>query len=128
MGSGHHQGEEFMSKKHRGHIVSRGRPDTWAIVLETVDPSSGKRKQRWVNVHGSEKGARRQLDTLLDQLDGGTYVANSRTTVRQYLLDIHLPYLVGSNLIGPKTAERSQQLAPAASLARLVPCGSLTSP
>jgi integrase len=71
--------------KMRGHITKRGK-DSYSIVLNLGrDPETGKRKQQWVSVKGTKKGAEKKLSELLSQLDNGIYVKPQKTTLAEYL-------------------------------------------
>lgn len=69
----------------RGHIVKRYK-NSYTIVLSLgVDPSTGKRKQQWISVKGTKKDAERKLADLLHQLDNGTFIKPSKTTLAEFL-------------------------------------------
>ncbi len=69
----------------KGHIRARGR-NTWAIKYDIGrDPKTGKRRSKWVTVHGSKRDAQRELRRLLHELDTGTQVEPSRLTVGEFL-------------------------------------------
>lgn len=69
----------------RGHLRERG-PDRWALVVDLGrDPVSGKRKQKWVTVHGTKRQAQRRLNELLTEIQAGGYVAPAKQTVADYL-------------------------------------------
>lgn len=69
----------------RGHIIKRYK-DSYTIVLNLgVDPSTGKRKQQWVSVKGTKKEAEKRLAELLHQIDTGTFIRPSKTTLAEYL-------------------------------------------
>lgn len=89
----------------RGHIRKRkGSKDRWAIVIELPrDPQTGKRKQQWHSVRGNEKDAEKRLVELLHQLDNGTFMKPSKTTLREFL-ERWLKDYAWPNL-APKTAE-----------------------
>ena len=58
----------------RGHITQRAK-GSWSIVLDLGrDPSTGKRRQKWVTVRGTKKDAEKKLTELQSQLDSGDYV------------------------------------------------------
>ena len=69
----------------RGHIVKRYK-NSYTIVLSLgVDPTTGKKKQQWVSVKGTKKEAEKRLADLLHQLDTGTFMKPSRTTLGEFL-------------------------------------------
>lgn len=67
----------------KGHIRQRGK-DTWAIVIY-LGMENGKKRQKWVTVHGSKKDAERELRRLLHEMDTGSFVEPSKLTVAEYL-------------------------------------------
>ena len=87
----------------RGHIIKRYE-DSYSIVLNLgTDPATGKRKQQWITVKGTKKEAEKRLADMLHQLDTGTFMKPSKTTLAEYLerwlKDYAWPYLA------PRTAE-----------------------
>jgi len=69
----------------RGHIIKRYK-NSYTIVLSLgVDPATGKKKQQWVSVKGSKKEAEKRLADLLHQLDTGTFMKPSKTTLGEFL-------------------------------------------
>jgi integrase len=87
----------------RGHIIKRGK-NSYTIVLNLgIDPQTGKRKQQWVSIKGNKKDAEKRLSELLHQLDTGTFMKPSKTTLAEFL-DRWLKDYAWPNL-APKTAE-----------------------
>jgi len=87
----------------RGHIVKRYK-NSYTIVLNLgIDPTSGKRKQQWISVKGTKKEAEKRLSELLNQLDDGTFIKPSKTTLGEFL-ERWLADYVCPNL-APRTAE-----------------------
>jgi len=87
----------------RGHITKRGK-DSYTIVLDLGrDPETGKRKQQWVSVKGTKKEVEKRLSELLHQLDTGTFMRPTKTTLAEYL-ERWLKDYVWPNL-APRTAE-----------------------
>lgn len=69
----------------RGTLVKRSR-GSWSIVLDIGrDPTTGKRKQKWVSVKGAKKKAEQKLSALLHQQDTGIPIDLSKATVQEYL-------------------------------------------
>jgi len=69
----------------RGHIIKRYE-DSYNIVLNLgTDPATGKRKQQWITVKGTKKEAEKRLADMLHQLDTGTFMKPSKTTLAEYL-------------------------------------------
>ena len=92
----------------RGHIIKRYK-DSYTIVLNLgTDPTTGKRKQQWISVKGTKKEAEKRLSDLLHQLDSGTFIKPSRTTLAEFL-ERWLKDYVSPNL-APKTAEGYQHI------------------
>ena len=87
----------------RGHIVNRY-SGSYTIVLNLgIDPSTGKRKQQWVSIKGTKKDAEKKLAEMLHQLDTGTFIKPSKTTLAEYL-ERWLEDYAKPNL-GPRTFE-----------------------
>ena len=87
----------------RGSIIKRGK-SSYTIVLNLgTDPQTGKRKQQWVSVKGTKKEAEKRLSELLHQLDTGTFMRPTKTTLAEYL-ERWLKDYVWPNL-APRTAE-----------------------
>jgi len=87
----------------RGHITKRGKNSYSIAVSLGRDASTGKYKQQWVSVNGTKKDAEKRLSELLNQLDNGTFMKPSKTTLGEYL-EKWLNDYVWSNL-APRTAE-----------------------
>ena len=69
----------------KGHIRARGK-NTWAIVVELDrDPTTGKRHQKWITVHGSKKEAERRLAEVLHELNSGAYTEPAKITLGEFL-------------------------------------------
>ena len=54
--------------RRRGGLVDRGE-DTWGLVINHIDPVTGKRRQKWHTFHGSRKAAEKELSRLLNEAD-----------------------------------------------------------
>ena len=87
----------------RGHITKRGKNSYSIAISLGKDPTTGKYKQQWVSVRGTKKDAEKRLNEILNQLDNGTFMRPSKTTLGEYL-EKWLSDYVCSNL-GPRTAE-----------------------
>ena len=68
----------------KGHIRERG-PGKWVINYDSPPGPDGRRRQKSLTINGSKKDAQRKLTEILHQLQTGTYVGASRTTVTDYL-------------------------------------------
>ena len=87
----------------RGHITKRGK-DSYSIKVSAgKDSNTGKYKQQWVSVKGTKKDAEKRLSEILHQLDNGTFMKPSKTTLGEYL-EKWLKDYAWSNL-APRTAE-----------------------
>ncbi len=87
----------------RGSIIKRGK-SSYTIVLNLGnDPRTGKRKQQWVSVKGTKKDAEKRLSELFHQLDTGTFMRPTKTTLAEYL-ERWLKDYAWPNL-APRTAE-----------------------
>ena len=52
----------------RGHIRKRG--GTYAVVVDNGhNPTTGKRRQKWITVKGTKRDAERKLAEVLRELD-----------------------------------------------------------
>jgi integrase len=68
----------------RGSVVRRG--NKWAVVIELDrDPITGKRHQKWHSGYRTKKEAERARIALLNKFDTGTYLANDRQTVAEFI-------------------------------------------
>jgi integrase len=68
----------------KGHIRERS-PGHWAIILDTRDPETGKRKRKWHKFKGTKRQAQVECSRLITAMDAGTYMEPSKTTVATFL-------------------------------------------
>jgi integrase len=68
----------------KGHIRERS-PGHWAIILEQRDPTTGQRKRRWHSFAGTKRAAQIECARLISEMQRGTYLEPSKTTVAQFL-------------------------------------------
>ena len=68
----------------KGHVEQRGK-SVWLIVLELGRDENGKRLRDTAIFHGTKGKAEEEMVSLLRKIATGTYVANSRMTVAEYL-------------------------------------------
>jgi len=88
----------------RGHIRRRGKR-SWAVVLEAGrDPTTGKRRQKWVSVKGTRRDAQQRMTELLRAYDTGTSIEPSKLTVGCYLDRWLADYAAAS--VRPRTFQR----------------------
>jgi integrase len=94
----------------KGYIKSRSKTGkSQTIILDFgTDPSSGKRKQTWISVKGSRQDAERRLAEALRQVEAGTFVKPSKTTLADYL-NRWLTDYVKPNL-SPRSFERYESI------------------
>ncbi len=72
----------------RGHICKRGRK--WNVVVD-VGYVDGKRKLKWFSGYDRRADAKRALTEILHRLDNALYVAPSKQTLGEYLVNDWLP-------------------------------------
>lgn len=70
----------------KGHIRLRSK-DTWALVIDLGKDADGKRRQKWVTVHGGKRKAQQELNRILSELDAGNYIEPSGQSLDKYLND-----------------------------------------
>ena len=88
----------------RGHITKRGK-NSWAVVLYTGrDPHTGKKQYKWHSVKGTKRQAEKELNSLMNRLNTGNYIAPTKTTVAEYLEQWLRDY--ASTNTAPRTFER----------------------
>jgi integrase len=90
----------------KGHIRERS-SGHWAIILDQRDPASGKRKRRWHSFTGTKRTAQIECARLISEMQRGTYLEPSKTTVAQFL-DRWLADIKAR--VSPKTYERYEQV------------------
>jgi len=87
----------------RGHIRKRGK-DTYTVVISMpYDPQTGRYPQIWETVKGGKREAEKRMVELQHQIDTGTFVRPSKTTLGEFLERWLVDY-AGPN-VGPRTAE-----------------------
>src|SRR5712691_7471708 len=91
-----------------GNITRRGE-HSWRLKYEggEPDPTTGKRRTRFVTVRGTKKAAQVELTRLLAEVDSGIAVDPSKVTVAEYVRG----WLDGADALAGKTRERYRQLA-----------------
>lgn len=73
----------------KGSIRPRG--DTFTALWSTIDPATGKRRQHSRGGFRTKGAAQKHLNTVLPQVDAGTWRADARVTVSQLLTEHWLP-------------------------------------
>jgi len=91
----------------KGHIRERS-PGHWAIVIETRDPQTGKRKRKWHSFKGTKRKAQDECARLISEINGGLYLEPNKTTVAAYL-DRWLDHMKAQ--VAPRSHERYAEIA-----------------
>ena len=91
----------------KGHIRQRS-PGRFAIVLETRDPATGKRRRKWHSFAGTKREAQIECARLISEINGGTYLEPTKTTLTQFF-DQWLANIKGN--VSPRTHERYEEIA-----------------
>ena len=63
----------------KGHLRERS-PGHWAIVIDTRDPATGKRRRKWHSFKGMKREAQVECARLIASVGQGTYVEQSKMT------------------------------------------------
>jgi integrase len=70
----------------RGSVVKRG--NGYSVVVELDrDPVTGKRRQKWHSGYASKRAAQAALAEMVNAVNKGVYVANTRQTVADFAAD-----------------------------------------
>ena len=67
----------------KGHIRPRG-PGAWELKFD-VPSENGDRKTRYITVRGGKRDAQKKLTELLDQVNKGSFIDPSKTTLAEFL-------------------------------------------
>ena len=68
----------------KGHIRERSNGH-YAIILDTRDPATGKRKRKWHSFKGTKREAQIECSRLISEISGGAYIEPAKITVGQFL-------------------------------------------
>jgi integrase len=90
----------------KGHIRERS-PGHWGIVLDVRDPTTGKRRRKWHSFAGTKRQAENECARLISEMQRGSYLEPSKTTVAQFL-DRWLADV--KPRVSPRTYERYEQI------------------
>jgi integrase len=90
----------------KGHIRERS-PGHFAIVLETRDPATDKRRRRWHSFTGTKREAQIECARLISEMSGGTYLEPSKTKLSEYLAE-WLQHVKAT--VAPRTHERYAEI------------------
>lgn len=92
----------------RGNITRRGK-SSWRLKFETgADPVTGERGTRFVTVRGTKREAESELTRLLGEVEEGTFVERSASTVGEYAK--HWLSAIAPSKAAPKTLERYSEI------------------
>lgn len=92
----------------RGSITKRGE-GSWRIKFSLgTDPATGERRTQYATVRGTKKQAQAELTKRLAEVDEGSFVERSATTVGQYAR--HWISSIAPAKVSPKTLERYTEL------------------
>jgi hypothetical protein len=92
----------------RGHLRERS-PSHWAIVIETRDAQSGKRKRKWHSFKGTKRQAQVKCAELVAAAGKGDYIEPSKATVADFVR-MRIDQWEAAGEISARTAERQRQL------------------
>jgi integrase len=70
----------------RGSVVKRGVSYSVVVDLDR-DPQTGKRRQKWHSGFRTKREAERALAEMVDAVNRGTYVAKTRQTVGEFVVE-----------------------------------------
>src|SRR5437868_4932826 len=90
----------------KGHIRERS-PGHFAIVLDTRDPTTGKRKRRWHSFAGTKRQAQVECARLIAEIRNGTAIEPNKLTVAAFL-DQWLEHIKPT--VAPRTRERYAEI------------------
>jgi len=92
-----------------GHIRRRGKNSFELKYDVGNDPSTGKRRPRYVSFKGSKREAKAKLAELIAAVGAGTHIDASKSTVVEFVRS-RIDQWEESGKIGTRTAERYRQL------------------
>ena len=90
----------------KGHIKQRS-AGHFAIVLDTRDPQTGKRRRKWISFSGTLRGARIECARLVTEMKSGAYVDATRETIAAFL-NRWIEHMQGQ--VSPRSLERYAEL------------------
>jgi integrase len=91
----------------KGHLRERS-PGRWAIVLDSRDPETGKRRRKWHSFRGTKREAQVECSRLVTEMAKGTYLEPSKLTLSQFV-DQWLEHV--EPRVAPRTFERYREIA-----------------
>lgn len=94
----------------KGHLRERPKGSgNWYAVVDRRDPSSGKRKRKWLSLAATGKRqAQIECANLITEMQRGVYLEPNKTTLAQFL-DQWLTDIKGN--VSPRTHERYSEIA-----------------
>src|SRR6516164_3820346 len=91
----------------KGHIKQRS-AGHFAIVLDTRDPQTGKRRRKWISFSGTLRGARIECARLVTEMKSGAYVDATRETIAAFL-DRWIEHMQGQ--VSPRSLDTPNSVA-----------------
>ena len=68
----------------KGHIRERS-PGHWAIVIDTPDAATGRRKRKWHSFSGTKRAAQIECARLISEIQGGSYIEPNKMRLADFL-------------------------------------------
>jgi hypothetical protein len=98
----------------KGHVCERGKGN-WYAVLSVRDPGTGKRKVQFRSLPGckSKREAQSECARLITEINSGSYVGTSKTTLREWIehwISIGCPGSKRRKEVGQRSIERYAEL------------------
>jgi integrase len=91
----------------KGCVLERSKGH-FAIIIDLVDKTTGKRRRKWHSFTGTKRQAQARCAELITDMNAGTYIVPSKATLAAYL-DVWLADI--KSRITPKTHRRYSELA-----------------
>jgi hypothetical protein len=90
----------------KGHIRERS-PGRWAIIIETRNPATGRRKPKWHSFKGTKRQAQIECARLIAAHESGLEIESTKTTVGDFLARFERDWLRGN--VSARTAQRYRE-------------------
>jgi integrase len=90
----------------KGHLRERS-PGHWAIVIDTRDPATGKRKRKWHSFNGTKRQAQVECAKLIAEIKNGTALDPAKVMLREYL-ERWLAHM--ATQVSPRSAENYREV------------------
>ena len=91
----------------RGHIRQRS-PGHWAVVIDLQDPTTGKRRRKWITVKGGKRAAQIEAAKLVNELQNGATVEPTKVSLAAFLDRFERDWIPGN--VAARTAVRYIEL------------------